>query len=380
MNRILVTALLLATTMGASAQSSIKEMLDKFPQMPSANAIIAFDKQCRQQEDAPSTLSDYLESVEKVENTITNQLMSIEQSNAEQRAAATLAEKVPGLDVSKGQMAQMGKDQQKATAMQSAMSMLANMGLSADDMAKMQNGTMSEADQAALANKVMSKMSGGVSADDIKRMEGMTDAQRAAYMQQKGLATTPSQMPSAPKGKVSSQMVARLQAVESKGREMHQQSLQLIELKATRTQGEALWQQKYAAKYNALHTELAHLIAALTDNQRVTNEQIKANEARYESVKKQIVDIENAFYAEYIPKYHAAIQEALKFVREKEAPAFEEWKRVYDEIYQQTGDPQWKFSGATTLMPVTAYSLLLKKVEDYRKNSQDNTFEYISLE
>ncbi len=380
MNRTLVTALFLATSIGASAQSSIKEMLDMFPQFPSANTLVAIDKQCRQlgDGDAPSTLSDYKESVEKVENAITTQLMANDKANADQLAAATLAEKVTGLDVTKGQLAQMSQEQQKAAAMQSAMSMLANMGVSANDVAKMQSGTMSEAEQAALANKMMMQASGGVSIDDIKRMEGMTDAQRAAYMQQKGLAKSPSEKPSATKGKISSQLVARLQAAESKGRAMHEQSLKKVELKEVIAQGEALWQQKYAAKYKSLYTEFRGLLAA--SEEHLTAEQSKANGVKLESVKKQIAETENAFYAEYIPKYHTAVQEALKFIRENEAPAFEEWRHAYDEAYQQTGDRQWKFTGSTAVMPVATYALLLKRVEAYGRNSKGEPFESASLE
>jgi len=317
-----------------------------------------------------------VQSAEKTEQKIVAQLGEADKTRLTQVAASTLSENVQGLNITKGQMSKMSQEQQQAAAMQSAMSMLSDMGISASDVAKMRNGTMSEADQAALANKMMMKATGGVSVDDIKRMENMTDAQRAAYMQQKGMT----QKPAAAKGKISSQQAMQLQAVQSKGNETHQKSLQMCQLKETIASGESLWKQKYADNYKKLHAEFQELIAATSDNFNLTQEQQKANDARIESVKKQMFDMESSFYAEYIPKYIAAIQDGLNYVRNTEAPSFDEWKKAYDEAYQQTGENRWIMAASNASLPISTYCLLLKKVKDYNLNSKGETFESSSLE
>ena len=382
MNKIFFTTVFLTAAMSASAQTSISGFLNKFPTLPSAQKVLEFDKQCRQQSDGdkPTTLSDFVQSAEKTEQEIVAQLGEADKTRLTQEAASTLSENVQGLNITKGQMAQMSQEQQQAAAMQSAMSMLSDMGISASDVAKMRNGTMSEADQAALANKMMTKVSGGLSVDDIKRMENMTDAQRAAYMQQKGMTQSPSQKPTAPKGKVSSQLALRLQAVQSKGIETHQKSIEMCQLKETIASGESLWKQKYADNYKKLHAEFLGLIAATSDNFNLTQEQRKANDARIESVKKQMFDMESSFYAEYIPKYIAAIQECLNYVRNTEAPSFDEWKKAYDEAYQQTGENRWIMAASNASLPISTYSLLLQKIQDYNLNSKGETFESSALE
>ncbi|MBE6331649.1 MAG: hypothetical protein E7070_05025 [Bacteroidales bacterium] len=378
MNKIFFTTVFLTAAMSASAQTSISDFLNKFPTIPSAQKVIEFDKKCRQQSDGdkPTTLSDFVQSAEKTEQEIVAQLGETDKTRLTQVAASTLSENVQGLNITKGQMSKMSQEQQQAAAMQSAMSMLSDMGVSASDVAKMRNGTMTEAEQQALTNNIMKKATGGVSVDDIKRMENMTDAQRAAYMQQKGMT----QKPTAPKGKVSSQLALRLQAVQSKGNETHQKSLQMSQLKETIASGESLWKQKYADNYKKLHAEFQGLIAATSDNFNLTQEQRKANDARIESVKKQMFDMESSFYAEYIPKYLAAIQDGLNYVRNTEAPSFDEWKKAYDEAYQQTGENRWIMAASNASLPISTYSLLLQKIQNYNLNSKGETFESSALE
>ena len=381
MHKILVTTILLSATISATAQTSVKTLLDKFPALPSANTVITFDKQCRQLQDGeetPSTLSDYRQSVIEKEKEIAGQLAATTQGQLEQSAATTLAEKVTGLNITKGQMAQMNQEQQQAAAMQSTMSQLSSMGLSASDLAKIQNGTMTEADQQALVNKMMMKASGGVSVDDVKLMENMTDAQRAAYMQQKGMTQAPTQQASAPKGKISSQQALQLQALQQKGIEAHQKSLQMCQLKETIAGGESLWQQKYANGYKKLNAEFMQLVASSEDN--LTDAQRNAVDAKIKNVTKQMRDMESAFYAEYIPKYHGAIQEALNYVRTTMTPAIEEWKKAYDEAYKQTGEQRWLFTATNMSLPIATYSTLLQKIETYNLNSKGEPFESSSLE
>ena len=81
--------------------------------------------------------------------------------------------------MSEAQQEQLGKDIMNQK--------LGSYGLSQADIAKMQSGNMSEAEQQALANKMMQNMTGGMTMQDVRFMQNMTDEERAQFMQMSGL-------------------------------------------------------------------------------------------------------------------------------------------------------------------------------------------------
>ena len=184
MKKIFISIAMLTTAVSVKAQMTPEAWIAQFPELPSINQIIAEDKAYRnpENEDPEIPLKDFLESVEGVMESGAETMGKIGGSDLNHYKNVLYKEKVPGTNVTKGQMAHMSKDQQERVAKQAMKGQLAQYGLSEADIKKMQSGKMSKAEQQALANKMMKNMTGGMDMNDVKFMQNMTDKERVQFM------------------------------------------------------------------------------------------------------------------------------------------------------------------------------------------------------
>ncbi len=96
--------------------------------------------------------------------------------------------KVAGSNYTVAQMEAMSEAEQERVANQLVQNKLKGYGISQADIAKMQSGNMSKADEEAMTNRMIQQMTGGMTMSDIQMMQGMTDKERAQFMQASGLA------------------------------------------------------------------------------------------------------------------------------------------------------------------------------------------------
>jgi hypothetical protein len=376
MKKMLISIAMLTTAMSVKAQMTPEAWIAQFPELPSINQIIQEDKEYRRpdNEDAEIPLKDFLESVEGVMKSGAEMMGKIGESDLLHYKNVLYREKVPGTDVTKGQMAHMSKDQQERVAKQAMKGQLAQYGLSEADIKKIQSGKMSKADQQALTNKVMAHVTGGMTVDDMRFMQGMTDKERVQFMQMSGLAesTTAKMKEDMKKSKVSQTTAKRIMGAVEEMEHTTKHVTEHKDLTHIMHYGDSLWNRKYKAKDEALHKRLGQLAAKLeelwvgqADGGKDNRAALKAVEAQAKQVKLEIWENENAYYAEYIPMYHREIGALLDYVKGTMMSAYRSWKSAYDQAYKETKEAQWMLSEAQITQPVEFYAGFLGAIADY---------------
>jgi hypothetical protein len=271
-------------------------------------------------------------------------------------------------------MAHMSKDQQERVAKQAMKGQLAQYGLSEADIKKIQSGKMSKADQQALTNKVMAHVTGGMTVDDMRFMQGMTDKERVQFMQMSGLAesTTAKMKEDMKKSKVSQTTAKRIMGAVEEMEHTTKHVTEHKDLTHIMHYGDSLWNRKYKVKDEALHKRLGQLAAKLeelwvgqADGGKDNRAALKAVEAQAKQVKLEIWENENAYYAEYIPMYHREIGALLDYVKGTMMSAYRSWKSAYDQAYKETKEAQWMLSEAQITQPVEFYAGFLGAIADY---------------
>ena len=314
MKKIFISIAMLTTAVSVKAQMTPEAWIAQFPELPSINQIIAEDKAYRnpENEDPEIPLKDFLESVEGVMESGAKTMGKIGGSDLNHYKNVLYKEKVSGTNVTKGQMAHMSKDQQERVAKQAMKGQLVQYGLSEADIKRMQSGKMSQAEQQALANKMMKNMTGGMDMNDVRFMQNMTDKERVQFMQMSGLAesTTAKMKEDMKKSKVSQATAKRIMAAVKEMEFTTKRVTEHEELTHVMHYGDSLWNRKYKAKDEALHKRLGQLAAKLEelwvghmDGGKDNRAALKAVEAQAKQVKLEIWENENAYYAEYIPMY-----------------------------------------------------------------------------
>lgn len=376
MKKMLFSIVMLTTAMSVKAQMTPEAWIAQFPELPSINQIITEDKAYRnpENEDPEIPLKDFLESVEGIMKSGAEMMGKIGEGDLLHYKNVLYREKVPGTNVTKGQMAHMSKDQQERVAKQAMKGQLAQYGLSEADIKKMQSGKMSQAEQQALTNKVMAHMTGGMTVDDMRFMQGMTDKERIQFMQMSGLAesTTAKMKEDMKKSKVSQTTAKRIMGAVEEMEHTTKHVTEHKDLTHIMHYGDSLWNRKYKAKDEALHKRLGQLAAKLeelwvgqADGGKDNRAAMKAVEAQAKQVKQEIWENENAYYAEYIPMYHREIGALLDYVKGTMMSAYRSWKSAYDQAYKETKEAQWMLSEAQITQPVEFYAGFLGAIADY---------------
>lgn len=376
MKKMLFSIVMLTTAMSVKAQMTPEAWIAQFPELPSINQIITEDKAYRnpENEDPEIPLKDFLESVEGIMKSGAEMMGKIGEGDLLHYKNVLYREKVPGTNVTKGQMAHMSKDQQERVAKQAMKGQLAQYGLSEADIKKMQSGKMSQAEQQALTNKVMAHMTGGMTVDDMRFMQGMTDKERIQFMQMSGLAesTTAKMKEDMKNSKVSQTTAKRIMGAVEEMEHTTKHVTEHKDLTHIMHYGDSLWNRKYKAKDEALHKRLGQLAAKLeelwvgqADGGKDNRAAMKAVEAQAKQVKQEIWENENAYYAEYIPMYHREIGALLDYVKGTMMSAYRSWKSAYDQAYKETKEAQWMLSEAQITQPVEFYAGFLGAIADY---------------
>jgi len=342
---------------GTYAQVTGENWISSYPGLPSVADLIAYDKDVRSPDENKREnplMTNFLQTVEDVMQKNSKVVGSTVSSELQQKAGAQVDDALRGTGLSAEQIAQMSEEQQQAVARQMIAGQLAGLGLSQGDLARMQNGQMSEADQTALASRMLQQRTGGVSIEDIQRMQSMTDEQRAAYMQQRGLAgKAPAQSKQG-----SSAIATQIMQAQTKLSEAATHYTNIIQLKETKAYGEALWRDKYATTYQQLHKEKGRLLSLSEDGADVS--------AEYEANERKIYETENSFYAEYIPRYHKDLSSVLSFIRNTYMTASRDLKNAMDQAYKQTGESRYKISEGEITIPARLYGEALLLIQDYQ--------------
>ena len=166
MKKIVISALAAIGT-ALQAQTSPETVMSWCPALPTEAEIIRFQAETAHDQTLtqPELFNDFADKL-KAAQTKANAVFKKETVSTEK----VMASKTSGTDLTVAQATQLSEAQARQLAQNKLTSTMTGLGLSAEDMARMQSGDLSEAEQMALANKVMMAQTGGISMEDIQRM------------------------------------------------------------------------------------------------------------------------------------------------------------------------------------------------------------------
>lgn len=264
----------------------------------------------------------------------------------------------------------------ESSAKASAMGRLSGMGLSASDIAKMQSGNLSEAEQMALANKVMKAQGGMTSGDLAKLGKIMEDAQNSGSREQveeaaKQLSAIQSRS-SSYKSACSSGLL--------KMQEMDRTILDCLKeggnrKEAARQKGYDLYEKKYRSQVKEIENGLHQAImdGAFEEIPALgTEERCAAAAKRYEALTKQKFAIECKFYEEYLPVWRSAIAGTMEYYKTDVMKLSQEREAFRKEMFSQTGDSAFMAPAFTPQAVAQEYFNLSMDILDYELNLPDD--------
>ena len=364
MKKTLITAITLACAFALQAQTSPETIMSWCPALPSEADMIRFETEnLRQQTLSQPDLYDDFADALKTARSKANAVIEKESASIDK----VMASKTSGTDLTVAQASQLSEAQARQLAQNKMTSTMTGLGLSAEDMARMQSGDLSEAEQMALANKVMMAQTGGISMEDIQRMEHMSDAERAQYMQQhQNKGNIDAKMQQNQKNLQKSQQVnALIQQMLEYDRQAQAYTDKRKNFgERAKEQGRALYNKQFKQRYDALEATAQQAIQDGALSEKYSEEEapkVEAAAQRLEAVRKQQTDLTCEFYRQYIPMYRKAVADQMAQCKNTFLPVMKSKKQVMDQLYQLTGDAQYAI---TNIYPFTAASDYLEIAEE----------------
>lgn len=299
MKRILFTAAIFCTFFTIFGQITPENCIHQLGKLPTATALVncIMESQCLEKEEA-------LARIERIEN----QAQAKMKSNATAMAEQIMNEKVAGTTVTNAEAAQMNQSDREALARQAAASQLGAMGISMDDLAKLQSGEMSEEE---LAAKMMQSRMATAQPQNTKLLE-----QRAALE------------------------LAALSAA-FKAQEIYVEGLQKVY--ETHKIVRQHYEERYHAKFVSYDKTLDDLHLKSLDITISQAERENAS-ARYNAVHAERVAYERSYYAEILPIWLETTDKNLTALRTRAMSEAETFADNYQKLYSLT--KEGKFANA----------------------------------
>ncbi len=349
MKKLFVTLFALAMLLPARAQMTPEAVMAMTPDLPSSAKLLNHwnEHNDPNRKEAPDSdiLNEFLESWRDARQQI------------EEMQAKSLA---PGAQKTASQASQMSESEAKALAMSTMKGRLSSMGLSQADVAKMQSGNLSEAQQKALADKMMAAQTGGLTTKDVEAMENMSDEQRKEFMEQSGLGASVSKKMNADKGKRATsqkqyQLVTKMTGIAQEEYNLQQKAYGMIE--TARKEGLALFNRKYGEADASYRAEMQALAGPAEEDE--------AAAARLRAAWTAWFTNRSRFYAEFIPMYRDAVVGAMDCSRSQILPLKRQRKEVMEQLYALTGSAEYALSETLPFEASSMYFELSEKIVDF---------------
>lgn len=372
MKKIIICVAMLFFSIAAFAQMSPEAIMDQVPKMPSVEEMIRYYRETtapitqNKTVTQPNLFSDFMEALKAAKE-------RVQESNdkyAEAYAQKVKAGKVTGTNLTVEQASNMSDAELEQVAMKKAQSMMGGVGLSAADMAKLQSGNLSEAEQAAMVNKIMQNQT-GLSAADVQKMQNMTDEQRAAYMQQNGRMDAVNAKMAANKGKLQKdQTVANLLTELNKNGKYMASFANLFAEKGENTKkaGLALYDKKYRKTMENLQAALAQAYKDGAGSEKYTEEEapkVEAANRRAEGITNNMHKTMCEFYGEYIPMWRSHVVNIMNICKTDYLSAARKQKEITDKLYSLTKEAQYANGDIYPFQAASAYLDLSEEITDY---------------
>lgn len=349
MKKLFVTLFALAMLLPARAQMTPEAVMAMTPDLPSSAQLLRHwnEHNDPDRKEAPDSdiLNEFMEAWRDAQQQI-NEMQ-----------AKSLA---PGAKKTASQVSQMSESEAKALAMSTMKGRLSSMGLSQADVAKMQSGNLSEAEQKALADKMMAAQTGGLTTKDVEAMENMSDEQRKEFMEQSGLGASVSKKMNADKGKRASsqkqyQLVTKMTGLAQDEYSLQQKAYGMIE--TARKEGMDLFNRKYGKADASYLAEMQALAGPAEEDD--------AAAARLRATWTAWFKNRSNFYAEFIPMYRDAVVGAMDCSRAQILPLKRQRKEVMEQLYALTGSAEYALSETVPFEASSMYFELSEKIVDF---------------
>ena len=345
MKKLFVTLFALAMLLPARAQMTPEAVMAMTPDLPSSAQLLRHWNKHNDpnRKEAPDSdiLNEFLEAWRDAQQQI-NDMQA--KSLAPGVRHDVMAGKVGGTKKTASQASQMSESEAKALAMSTMKGRLSSMGLSQADVAKMQSGNLSEAEQKALADKMMAAQTGGLTTKDVEAMENMSDEQRKEFMEQSGLAAS-----------VSKKMEADMTGIAQGEYNLQQKAYGMIE--TARKEGMALFNRKYGEADASYRAEMQALAGPAEEDE--------AAAARLRAAWTAWFTNRSRFYAEFIPMYRDAVVGAMDCSRAQILPLKRQRKEVMEQLYALTGSAEYTLSETVPFEASSMYFELSEKIVDF---------------
>lgn len=356
----------------AHAQMTPEAVMGMTPDLPSTSALLQYYRESTAPDGSgvsePNAISTFLEKWKEAQEQITEMRDKTLAPDLKQKA---MNSKVAGSGKTAQKTAQMSEDEARQLAMSKMKGSLSALGLSQADIAKMQSGNLSEAEQKALADKVMAAQTGGLTTKDVEAMEQMSEQQRKEFMEESGLGASVSKKMEADKGKRATdrrqtELIQEMQRLNA--RVLDKQNEAIGKKDIARKEGKKLFNSKYAKRIESLEEAMGQAVRDGAGEEKYRDEdagRVKEATDRYEALNKQRHAAMCEFYAEYIPMWRDAVSASMDCCRSELLPLLKEKQQVEEKLYSLTHGVEYSLSANTPFLASDLYFELSKDIVDF---------------
>jgi|GEM_PF-940225 len=367
MKRLFFVLAAFSLLLPARAQMTPEAVMGMTPDLPSTAALLNHWVEHNDPTRTEAPDSDILNEFMEKWNEANDQIQEMQQKTlAPSLQQKAMSSKVGGTNLTAAQVAGMSDAEAQKLAMSVMKSRVGGLGLSQADIAKMQGGQMSEADQKALADKMMAAQTGGMTTRDIEAMSHMTEQQRMEFMQQSGLGESVTNKMEADKGKraankTQAALVQEMNALAQKAYRLQNEASGKIT--SAMSEGMDLYKKKYQKTIEDINAEIAK--AVIEEEEAISAEQVRAAQARVKAANTRWINTMKAFYGEYIPIHRNAVIAAMDCCRAEMLPVLKQEKEVQEKLYAMTQSAEYSLYESTPYTAAYLYFELSKKIEDF---------------
>ena len=346
MRKIMFSTMLLTIASAVSAQMTPEAVMAALPQMPTVAEMIRYEKESlnpdpKKEMTQPNLYIDFHKALKSAKDRTDEQIKNNVSTSVERKI---MNSKVAGSNYTVAQMEAMSEAEQERVANQIVQNKLKGYGISQADMAKMQSGNMSKADEEAMANRMIQQMTGGMTMSDIQMMQGMTDKERAQFMQASGLAeqTQAKAKENKQNAQKNANLNALIQQMQKCDRQLNELNNRMLKMdNEVKQAGRELYKQSYeqqVAKWDAVFMEAVKEGAFSEKYTEEERPMVEAAQRKADNAANQKWILLCDFYTKYIPTWRNMIVKKMDMCRSQMMPLLVEKKNISDNLYKITQD------------------------------------------
>lgn len=334
MRKFFVSMMMLTASIGANAQTAAEKIMNMMPKLPSLAEMIQWEKDYWY----PSMIEDrvgdkvgpyvpFYEALKSAKEQAQESSRDMVESSVVNKA---LDSRVGNSKYTVRDFQNMSESEAEEAGKGIANDMLSGMGFSADDIAKMQSGKMSEADQMALASKMMKHK--GLAGSSKVKVQGVNNEKGVMV-----LADTDRRI-----GEITKKMLARkTDAIEA---------------------GKELYDSKYADRIEAFDEKISPYVAAAESG---TSSEVTAATAKIKELELQRYALYCEFFEKWLPTWRNAIVDAMNICRNELMPLMVERQMTTESLYQQTKKADYAEGAIYPIQAALTFLELPDDIGDY---------------